>query len=91
MEVDSPAEGYPIDLEAYIANYSSHTKIDRLEFIAEAAAGTPLELDALRIAATELKKGENTARYGKIMDKIGGRLGAEFTYDKRAHSTPPPL
>eukprot|EP00873_Tetraselmis_striata_P032937 jgi/Tetstr1/453201/TSEL_040218.t1 len=82
MEVDSPAEGYPIDLEAYIANYSSHTKIDRLEFIAEAAAGTPLELDALRIAATELKKGENTARYGKIMDKIGGRLGAEFTYDK---------
>eukprot|EP00193_Tetraselmis_chui_P010230 CAMPEP_0177788702 /NCGR_PEP_ID=MMETSP0491_2-20121128/22288_1 /TAXON_ID=63592 /ORGANISM="Tetraselmis chuii, Strain PLY429" /LENGTH=427 /DNA_ID=CAMNT_0019310379 /DNA_START=219 /DNA_END=1503 /DNA_ORIENTATION=+ len=82
MEVDGPEDAPPIELEPYIANYSSHTKIDRLEFIAGAAAGTPLELDALRIAATELKQGDNTTRYAKIIDKIGGRLGPEFTCDK---------
>ncbi len=39
----------------YISNYTGHTKIERLIFIADRAAGTPLELDALRLAAQELR------------------------------------
>lgn len=42
--------------QSYIGNYSSHTKVDRLEFIANKSAGTQMELDALRLAADELKK-----------------------------------
>lgn len=42
--------------QAYIGNYTSHTKIDRLVFIAEKSAGKPLELEALKIAADELKQ-----------------------------------
>lgn len=41
--------------QAYISSYTSHTKIDRLVFIAERSAGQPLELEALKIAADELK------------------------------------
>ena len=42
-------------VQAYIASYTSHTKIDRLLFIAEKSVGQPLELEALKIAADELK------------------------------------
>lgn len=43
-------------LQAYIANYTGHAKVNRLIFIAEKAAGQRLELDALKLAADELKK-----------------------------------
>jgi hypothetical protein len=42
--------------QAYISNYSSHTKVDRLLFIAERNAGKPLELEALKLAADEVKQ-----------------------------------
>ena len=42
--------------QAYIANYTGHTKIDRLVFIAERSAGKPLELEALQLAADDLKQ-----------------------------------
>ena len=42
--------------QAYIGNYTGHTKIDRLLFVAERGKGTPLELEALKIAHDELKK-----------------------------------
>jgi hypothetical protein len=45
----SPAQGY-------IGSYSSHTKIDRLLFIAERSYNKPLELEALRLAADELRQ-----------------------------------
>jgi hypothetical protein len=43
-------------LQAYIGNYTSHTKIDRLLFIAEHNPGKPLELEALKLAADEVKQ-----------------------------------
>lgn len=43
-------------MQAYISNYTSHTKIDRLLFVAERNRGTPLELEALKLAADEVKQ-----------------------------------
>jgi len=83
MEVDGePVGGYPIDLESYISNYTSHTKLERLQFIADKCAGTALELDALRAAADQLKQGHNTNRYMKVMGLINGRLGPSYAFDK---------
>ena len=42
--------------QAYISSYTSHTKIDRLLFVAERNRGTPLELEALKLAADEVKQ-----------------------------------
>ena len=42
--------------QAYIADYTGHAKINRLVFIATKSAGKPLELEALKLAANELKK-----------------------------------
>mmetsp|Transcript_27249 Transcript_27249/g.45593 ORF Transcript_27249/g.45593 Transcript_27249/m.45593 type:complete len:412 (-) Transcript_27249:404-1639(-) len=69
------------DLEGYISNYTGHAKFQRLRFIAE-KVGLPLELEALRMAADEVKKGENTALYSEIIEKIGGRLGDAYQIDK---------
>jgi len=41
-------------MQAYISNYTSHTKIDRLLFIAERNQGKSLELEALKLAADEV-------------------------------------
>jgi hypothetical protein len=43
-------------VQAYISNYTSHTKIYRLLFIAERNQGKPLELEALKLAADEVKQ-----------------------------------
>lgn len=43
-------------LQAYISNYTSHTKVDRLIFIADHYQGKPLELEALKLAADEVKQ-----------------------------------
>lgn len=43
-------------LQAYISSYTSHTKVDRLLFIAEHSQGKPLELEALKLAADEVKQ-----------------------------------
>ena len=50
----------PASRQAYISSYTSHTKIDRLIFIAEKSAGQPMELEALKIAADELKQVKKT-------------------------------
>lgn len=60
--------------QGYIANYTGHTKIDRLVFIANKSAGTPLEVEALKIAHDELKK---VARFdGRSSDLVTGAHGA---------------
>lgn len=46
------------DLESYISNYTGHTKIDRLIFIAEHCK--ELELESYKMAIDELKKTTNT-------------------------------
>ncbi len=43
-------------LQTYAAQFSGHGKIDRLLFIARKCKGQQLEVDALRLAAEELKK-----------------------------------
>ncbi len=43
-------------LQAYSANYAGHAKIDRLIFIADKSQGTAREVEALKMAASELKK-----------------------------------
>lgn len=45
-----------LDLESYIAPYSAPAKLDRLLWIAEQSAGTPLELEALKLAGDDVKK-----------------------------------
>lgn len=52
--VDLTPGSFP--LQAYIANYSGHAKIDRLMFIANKCQGRPAELQALTMAATALKQ-----------------------------------
>jgi len=61
------------DLEAYINNYSGHTKIARLIFIAEHCKS--LEKDAYRTAIEELKRTMNTSLYRSLHEKVGERLG----------------
>jgi len=45
-----------IDLEALLAPYAAPARVDRLLWIAEQFAGTPLELEALRMAGDDVKK-----------------------------------
>jgi COP9 signalosome complex subunit 1 len=61
------------DLEGYINNYSGHTKIARLVFIAEHCKA--LELDAFRMAIDELKKTMNTTLYKNLLEKVGEQFG----------------
>mmetsp|Transcript_5808 Transcript_5808/g.14103 ORF Transcript_5808/g.14103 Transcript_5808/m.14103 type:complete len:431 (-) Transcript_5808:288-1580(-) len=82
MEVDGSQDVTDFDLESYISSYTSHTKIDRLEFIADKCQGTPLEAEALRMAEAELKQSENTARYCQLMEKAKQRLGQGWEIDQ---------
>jgi len=68
------------DLEAYISNYSGHTKVARLIFIAERSKKH--EIDALRMAVTEIKNTTNTSLYRRLMEKVGDKLGPGFTHDQ---------
>lgn len=45
-----------LPVQAYAANYSGHARIDRLLFAADKSAGSPLELEALKLAADALKQ-----------------------------------
>lgn len=66
------------DLEVYVNNYSAHTKIGRLIFIAEHCK--TLEKDSYRMAIDELKKTANTSLYRSLLDKVGERLGFPLDY-----------
>eukprot|EP00741_Cyanophora_paradoxa_P023644 tig00021608_g22838.t1 len=68
-----------MDLETYIANYTGHTKIVRLLFIAQNSK--ELELEALRMAHDEIKKTTNTDTYRSIVARIAGRLGPAYEED----------
>ncbi|PRW44245.1 COP9 signalosome complex subunit 1 [Chlorella sorokiniana] len=88
MEVDGQEAPGPLqeeegfDIEAYAANYSGHARIDRLLFAAEKSVGRPLELEALKLAADALKKTEDTRRYAEVIERIGGRAGAQYAMDR---------
>jgi COP9 signalosome complex subunit 1 len=67
VEVDAPNN---LDLDAYIANYKGHTKINRLEFIADRCPA--LQIEALKLAITELKNIQtlNIPRYANLVKKL---------------------
>lgn len=51
-------------------------------FIADKSYGKPLELEALKLAADDLKKSENMAKYVEVIQKINNRLGPTYTVDR---------
>lgn len=74
--------GEQMDVEAYAALYSGRTKISRLMFIAERCGNQSMQLEALRMAYDEIKKGEDTNLYREVVAKIGGRLGPQYELDQ---------
>ncbi|KAK8974291.1 hypothetical protein V6N11_034657 [Hibiscus sabdariffa] len=73
--------GEPLDIEAYAGLYTGRTKINRLIFIASHCDNPAMELEALRMASDEIKKGENTQLYREVVQKIEGRLGPNYEMD----------
>ncbi|CAA7410875.1 unnamed protein product [Spirodela intermedia] len=71
-----------MDVEAYAGLYSGRTKISRLLFVAERCGNQGMEIEALRMAYDEIKKGENTQMYREVVQKIGGRLGPQYEMDQ---------
>ncbi|MED6185349.1 COP9/signalosome complex subunit Csn1 [Stylosanthes scabra] len=75
--------GDQFDIEAYASLYSGRTKIARLLFIADQCGddNSAMQLEALRMAFDEIKKGENSQLFREVVNKIGGRLGLDYTMD----------
>lgn len=73
--------GEQLDIEAYAALYSGRTKITRLLFIADNCDNITMQLEALRMAYDEIKKGEDTLLYREVIQKIDGRLGPDYEPD----------
>ncbi|PWA99950.1 26S proteasome protein [Artemisia annua] len=70
-----------LDIKAYTALYSGRTKIKRLLFIGEKCDDVSMQLEALRMAYDEVKKGEDTELFKKVVKEIGGRLGPDYGLD----------
>ena len=45
-----------LTVQAYASSYAGHARVARLLFIASKTAGTQMELEALRLAADQLRK-----------------------------------
>ncbi|KAJ7951089.1 COP9 signalosome complex subunit 1 [Quillaja saponaria] len=74
--------GEQLDIEAYASLYKGRTKILRLLFIADHCENNPtMQLEALRMAYDEIKKGENTQLFREVVQKIDGRLGPNYGMD----------
>ncbi|XP_048333617.1 COP9 signalosome complex subunit 1 [Ziziphus jujuba] len=74
--------GEQLDVEAYAGLYTGRTKITRLLFIADHCENNQtMQLEALRMAYDEIKKGENTQRFRDVVQKIDGRLGPSYGMD----------
>lgn len=70
-----------LDIEAYAALYGGRTKITRLLFISDNCDNTAMQLEALRMAYDEIKKGEDTLLFREVVQKIDGRLGPNYGPD----------
>uniref|UniRef100_A0A7N0ZQZ8 PCI domain-containing protein n=1 Tax=Kalanchoe fedtschenkoi TaxID=63787 RepID=A0A7N0ZQZ8_KALFE len=72
--------GEQLDIEAYAGLYSGRTKVVRLMFIADRCgeSNTTMQLEALRMAYDEIKKGENMQMFREVAEKVGGRLGPGY-------------
>ncbi|KAF9412064.1 COP9 signalosome complex subunit 1 [Podila epigama] len=67
VEVDAPNN---LDLDTYISNYKGHTKINRLQFIADRCPS--LQVEALKMAVLELKNSQtlNVQRFVALVKKL---------------------
>eukprot|EP00245_Coleochaete_scutata_P005782 TRINITY_DN19649_c0_g1_i1.p1 TRINITY_DN19649_c0_g1~~TRINITY_DN19649_c0_g1_i1.p1 ORF type:complete len:435 (-),score=92.43 TRINITY_DN19649_c0_g1_i1:295-1599(-) len=81
-DADGPGSNQQFDLETYASNYTGHTKITRLRFIAERCNNRSMELEALRMALDEIRKGDNTFVYLETVEKVYGKLGPEYQLDQ---------
>ncbi|XP_021748088.1 COP9 signalosome complex subunit 1-like [Chenopodium quinoa] len=76
------SSGEQLDVEAYAFLYSGRTKIMRLLFIADRCDTNPsMQLEALRMAYDEIKKGEDTQLFKEAAQRIDNRLGPNYGYD----------
>ena len=67
METEPTPTAPVMDVEAYASQYSGRVKLARLWFVAtHAPPGSPLELDALRLAVEAAKQGVDTAMYTQV-------------------------
>lgn len=74
--------GEQLDVEAYAGLYTGRTKITRLLYIADHCENNKaMQLEALRMAYDEIKKGENTQLFREVVQKIDGRLGPNYGMD----------
>lgn len=71
-----------MDVEAYAALYTGRTKVVRLLFIAKRCGNEAMQLEALRMAHDEIKKGEDTPLYREVTERIGDRLGPQYALDQ---------
>lgn len=68
-------ESTSLDLETYIANYTGHTRVTRLEFIGDYCP--PLRIDAYQIALKDLLNTFDTDTYFRIAKKLNDALTAQ--------------
>jgi COP9 signalosome complex subunit 1 len=72
-------------LDGYTKNYEGHSKIRRLEFIAERCPD--LQVQAFKMAVDELKRGCNSEYYTKVISRLrevlGDALGDEYNLDQK--------
>lgn len=70
-----------IDLESYAGLYRGRSKILRLQHIAH--TDQDLELDALRLAVIEAKKGRDSVLYKNLVTQLAGRGGPLSELDEK--------
>ncbi|KAL9245331.1 hypothetical protein vseg_018994 [Gypsophila vaccaria] len=69
------------DVDAYAALYTGRSKIIRLMFIAERCESGSVQVEALRMAYDEAKKGEDVQLLKEVVQRIDGRLGDDYGVD----------
>lgn len=76
--------GNQFDIQAYADKYPTRTKIIRLLALAHHCHGRndDRELEALKIAYKEAKKGKDVQLFATVVEKINGRLSPEYDMDE---------
>ncbi|KAG8073169.1 hypothetical protein GUJ93_ZPchr0006g46247 [Zizania palustris] len=78
----APIAAEQLDVEAYAAQYTGRTRLGRLLFIADRCGVEAVELEALRMAYDEIKRGEDTMFHRDVALKIKDRLGPRYLLDQ---------
>ncbi|XP_072962986.1 COP9 signalosome complex subunit 1 isoform X2 [Typha angustifolia] len=74
--------GEQMDVEAYAGLYTGRSRVTRLLFIADRCGNETMQLEALRMAYDEIKKGEDSNIHRDVSAKIAGRLGPRYLFDQ---------